>query len=92
MYKSLGNTISVETIKQVLHKADLINRPYVVFMHPEDAEAVKASYPEIEDKVVIQLVPFMEKGKAIIAKREDLEIPPALKSVEFVSEFPKYHE
>ena len=92
MYKSLGNTISVEAIKQVFHKLDLMSRPYVVFMHPEDAETVKASYPEIEDKAVIQLIPFMEKGKAIIAKREDLEIPPALKSVEFVSEFPKYHE
>lgn len=92
MYKSLGNTISVEAIKQVLHKLDLINRPYVVFMHPEDLEAVKDSYPEIGDKVVMQPIPFMEKGKAIVAKREDLEIPPALRSVEFVSEFPKYHE
>jgi Fe-S oxidoreductase len=92
MYKSLGNTISVETIKQVLHKLDLMSRPYVVFMHPEDAEAVKASYPEIEDKAVIQITPFMEKGKAIIAKREDLEFPPVLKSVEFVSELSKYHE
>lgn len=85
MYKSLGNTISVDAINQVLHKLDLINRPYIVFAHPEDLEAVKASYPEIEDKVVIQPIPFMEKGKAIIAKREDLEFPPALRSVEFVS-------
>jgi hypothetical protein len=69
-----------------------MSRPYVVFMHPEDAEAVKASYPEIEDKAVIQITPFMEKGKAIIAKREDLEFPPVLKSVEFVSELSKYHE
>lgn len=92
MYKSLGNTISVEAIKQVFHKLDLMSRPYVVFMHPEDAEAVKASYPEIEDKVVIQLTPFMEKGKAIIAKREDLEFPPVLKSMEFAPELSKYHE
>lgn len=89
MYKSFGNPISIEDIEQAFHKLDLIKRPYVVFMHPADAEAVKASYPEIEDKAVIQPISFMEKGKAIIAKREDLEIPPALKSLEFVSEFPK---
>jgi hypothetical protein len=92
MFKLLRDHISIEAIRQTLHKLDLTNRPYVIFLHPEDAEAFKAYDPTLAERILIQPFEFVEKGKGVIVKREDLEIPPALKSVEFVPEFPKYHE
>lgn len=67
------NNITIEDIKQAIHKVDLINRPYIAFLHPDDAEAIKACFPRIEEEIVIQTVPYAEKGKAVCIKREDLE-------------------
>ena len=67
------NKPTIEDIKQALHKVDLINRPYIAFLHPDDAEAVKACLPRIEEEIVIQPTPCVEKGKGVCIKREDLE-------------------
>ena len=64
---------SIEDIKQAIHKVDLLKRPYVFFLHPDDAETVKAAIPWIEEEVVIQATPFVEKRKGVFIKREDLE-------------------
>lgn len=64
---------TIEDIKQAIHKVDLIKRPYIAFLHPDDAEAVKACLPKIEEEIVIQPTPYVEKGKGVCIKREDLE-------------------
>ena len=67
------NKYRIEDIKQAIHKADLALRPYIVFVHPDDEEAIKSAMPEIESKIVVQTIPYLEKGKAICMKREELE-------------------
>ena len=64
---------TIEDIKQAIHKVDLIKRPYIAFLHPDDAEAVKACLPRIEEEIVIQPTSCVEKGKGVCIKREDLE-------------------
>ena len=67
------NKPTIEDIKQTLHKVDLINRPFIAFIHPDDAEAIKNLSSKIE-KVVIQPTPCVEKGKCVCVKREYLEL------------------
>ena len=65
--------ITIEDFKQAIHKLDLLQRPYIAFLNPEDAEAVKAALPRIEEEIVIQATSMIEKGKGVVIKREDLE-------------------
>ena len=65
--------MTIEEIKQVIHKADLALRPNIVFMNPKDASAIKEALPEIEKTIVIQETEAMESGKAIVIEREKLE-------------------
>lgn len=65
--------LTVEDIKAVIQKFDIINRPLIVFMHPEDAEELKRAYPDIEEQIVIHETPLIEKGTAICGKREDFD-------------------
>lgn len=67
------SNLTIEDIKQAIHKVDLIKRPYIAFLHPDDAEAVKACLPRIKEEIVIQPTPWVEKGKGVCIKREDLE-------------------
>lgn len=64
---------SIEDIIQAIHKVELIKRPYIAFLHPDDAETVKVAWPSIEEEIVIQATPFVEKGGGVAIKREDLE-------------------
>lgn len=65
--------MTLEKIIQTIKKMDLLIRPYIVFLHPDDAEAIRVAEPKIEDKIVIQATPFVEKGKGLIVKREEYE-------------------
>ena len=65
--------MTLEEIIQTIKKMDLLIRPYIVFLHPDDAEAIRAAEPKIEDKIVIQATLFVEKGKGLIIKREEYE-------------------
>lgn len=51
MKNSMSN-LTIEDIKQAIHKVDLLKRPYIFFLHPDDAETVKAAIPWIEEEVV----------------------------------------
>lgn len=68
------NNPTIADIKQVIHKIDLTNRPYIVFLNPEDAEAIKAAVPGIEKDIVIHATLNIERGKGFVMKREDLEV------------------
>ena len=65
--------MTIEEIKQALHKADLQLRPNIVFVNPSDAKAIKEALPEIEKTIVIQETETIESGKAIAIEREKLE-------------------
>lgn len=65
--------ITIEEVKQALHKADLQMRPWIVFANPKDAKAIKEALPRIEEEVVIQETEAVEIGRAIAIEREKLE-------------------
>ena len=65
--------LTIDDLKQTLHKIDLINRPNILFIHPDDAETLKTAWPDAEKEIVIQPTMVLEKGKCICMRREDLE-------------------
>lgn len=67
--------ISIDEIKQSLHQIDLICRPYVLMVNPSDKERIEQAIKgtEVADRVELREVIFVEEGKALIMKREDLE-------------------
>lgn len=65
--------MSIEEIKQAIHKADLELRPWIVFASPSDAKAIREALPRIEEEVVIQETEAIESGKAIAIERKKLE-------------------
>lgn len=65
--------MTIDEIKQALHKADLQLRPWIVFVNPLDAKAIKEALPRIEEEVVIQKTEAIESGKAIAIERKKLE-------------------
>ena len=61
--------MTIDEIKQALHKADLILRPNIIFVNPSDAKAIKDAVPEIEEKIVLKESDLVEKGKAYVIDR-----------------------
>lgn len=61
--------MTIDEIKQALHKADLTLRPNILFVNPSDAKAIKAAVPEIDEKIVIKESEFVEQGKAYVIDR-----------------------
>ena len=60
-------------IKEFIEKLDIINRPWVIFAHPEDAENIKKAFPQIEEKYLLRVNSFVEKGKVIAVQRKEFE-------------------
>ena len=61
--------MTIDEIKQALHKADLTLRPNIVFVNPSDAKTIKDAVPEIDKKIVIKETEFVEQGKAYVIDR-----------------------
>ena len=66
--------MTIDEFRQAIHKADLALRPWIVFVSPSDAKAIREALPRIEEEVVIQETEAIESGKAIAIKREKLEV------------------
>ena len=62
-----------EEIKDALHKADLLLRPYIIFINPNDKEKILSAMPDIEKSVVLETTNALEQGQAIRINREELE-------------------
>ena len=64
-----------EQIKEAVHKIDLINRPYILFVHPTQKEKFEQAIEEIgySDKIVLQETYAAEIGKAIFMERAKLD-------------------
>ena len=63
--------ITLEEIEKVIHKLDLINKPYVLYANPSDAAIVKDLIP---DNVKLVEVPYVEKGKVHLMDRKALDL------------------
>lgn len=66
--------IRVEDIKTAIRRMDLLMRPYIVFMHPDNYEDIKAMFPNFEDEYQVEVIDWIEKGRCFLMKREELEI------------------
>jgi hypothetical protein len=62
--------MTLESIKQAIHKLDLINKPYALYANPSDAATVKDLIP---DNVKLVEVPYVEKGKVYLMDRKAIE-------------------
>ena len=62
-----------EEIKKAIHTVDLVNRPYAVFLNPEDYEKILKVMPDAQERVVLVPNEAIEKGKAFQIEREKLE-------------------
>ena len=65
--------MTIEKIKQTIHKVDLALRPNIAFVNPSDVKIIKDTLPEIEKTIVIQETEAIESGKAVVMSREKLE-------------------
>lgn len=65
--------LGIEDIKNALHKADMLLRPYIVFVNPKDKDFLLSTMPNIEKQFVIESNSAIEQGKAFLIKREELE-------------------
>lgn len=65
-----GRRITLEEIEQVIHKLELISKPYVLYANPSDVTMVKDLIP---GNVKLVEVPYVEKGKAYLMDRKTIE-------------------
>ena len=63
----------VEELKKAIHTVDLMNRPYAVFLNPEDYKKVLEAMPDAQERVVLIPDEIIEKGKAYQFDRKELE-------------------
>lgn len=61
--------MTIDEIKQALHKADLTLRPNIIFVNPSDAKTIKDAFPEIDEKIVLKESDLVEQGKAYVIDR-----------------------
>lgn len=64
--------LTIEDIKQVIHKLDIAKRPYALLVNPEDAKTFRDK-TDIEEYVELMEREGVEKCKAYIVSRKDLE-------------------
>lgn len=69
----MDSKMIVEEIKKAIHTVDLVNRPYAVFLNPEDYEKILKAMPDAQERVVLVPNEAIEKGKAFQIDREKLE-------------------
>lgn len=67
------SNVTIDDIKDALHKLDLIQRPYVCFIHPDRLDELKEICPDIEDQVLFEPIDIADKDKCYMMKREELE-------------------
>lgn len=69
----MDSKMIVEEIKKAIHTVDLVNRPYAVFLNPEDYEKILKAMPDAQERVVLIPDELIEKGKAYQFDRKELE-------------------
>jgi hypothetical protein len=84
--------MAIEEIKQAIHKADLILRPYILVVNPSEEDKFKQVLKdtEYENMVIVQPDSAVEMGKAFIIDRKKLE-DNALPKIDFNCDIPWAH-
>lgn len=65
--------LNPKEIIEAFHKADLVLRSVILYMHPDDAQALRSAAPDILERCVIKESQLIEKGKIICAQRDKIE-------------------
>lgn len=65
--------MTIEQLKQALHNIDLLLRPQILFLHPDEYVEVIDAIPDIEEQVKIVSTKAVDKGHAILMDRSWLE-------------------
>lgn len=76
--------MSINEIKQAIHKADLMLRPYILAVNPSKEDKFKQVLKdtEYENMVIVQPDSAVEMGKAFLIDRKKLE-DSALPKIDF---------
>lgn len=64
---------SVEELKYHIHKMDLAIRPYALYLNPDDSVNLLSFQPDLSNRVLIVQSELVEKGKAYLIDRKQLE-------------------
>lgn len=70
--------MTLDQIQQALNKIDLILRPQILFLHPDDYKTVLQAIPDLEERVRIVDTKAIDKGHAVLMDRKWLEEPATL--------------
>jgi hypothetical protein len=66
--------MTIDEIRQVLNKADLMLRPNILFVNPSDAKIIRDAIPNIDRKIIIEESNYIETGKSYLMGRRSLGI------------------
>ena len=66
--------MTIDEIRQVLNKADLMLRPNILFVNPSDAKIIRDAIPNIDRKIIIEESNYIETGKSYLMDRRSLGI------------------
>lgn len=64
---------SEEEFKYCIHKMDLAIRPYALYINPDDSVNLLSFQPDLSNRVLIVQSELVEKGKAYLIDRKQLE-------------------
>jgi hypothetical protein len=64
--------MTIDEIRQVLNKADLMLRPNILFVNPSDAKIIRDAIPNIDSKIIIEESNYIETGKGYLMNRKSL--------------------
>ena len=66
--------MTIDEIRQVLNKADLMLRPNILFVNPSDAKIIRDAIPDIDKKVILAESHYIETGKSYLMDIRSLGI------------------
>lgn len=73
MWYEVDRVSKAAMIKAILHEMDIQLRSYVCFVHPEMLDEIKKVEPDIENKILFKTTELIDKDKAVMMKRKQLE-------------------
>ena len=65
-----------KTVAQIIEEVDKIIRPNVLYINPADKKTITDAVSDLEKSVMIIETGFVEKGRAVLMKREALDYKP----------------
>lgn len=65
--------LSIDDIRYMLNKADLILRPQALLVNPQDRKLITDGIPDIEDRVKIYETNIIDSGTCYLIERKYLD-------------------